>query len=132
MGRKKITPQQTEDIFRLVSTMFVPENILENFDIYGAEKRHSNWVIELREKSDRIPKVLTNENVVLDGFCDPIEMLSHGFSAGPVYLKLYRRRFKKSTEDKHYSNDYDLTLKGMKLVPELGIFLKEGDRRLPH
>jgi len=56
MGRKKIPPQQTEDIFRLVSTMFVPENILENFDIYGAEKRHSNWVIELREKSDRIPK----------------------------------------------------------------------------
>jgi hypothetical protein len=43
---------------------------------------------------------------------------------------LYRRRYKQSNQDVHFSNDYDFTLKGVKMVPELGIFLKEEDRRL--
>jgi len=30
------------------------------------------------------------------------------------------------------SNEYDFTLKGFKMVPELGIFLKEEDRRLSY
>ncbi|MDP2424421.1 MAG: hypothetical protein Q8M23_08755 [Bacteroidales bacterium] len=131
MGRKKLVRQSIDDIFNTVSRMFVPESILNDFEIYDAENRNGNWVVELREKEGRIPKEIEKELVVLDGYCDPIEILSHGFSAGPVYLKIYRRRYKKSNDDKHYSNKYDLTLKGMKLVPELGIFLKEGDRRLP-
>ena len=57
-------------------------------------------------------------------------MLSFGFSLGPVYLRIYRRRWKKSNGDEHFTNEYDLQLKGYKLVPELGIFLKEEDRRL--
>lgn len=130
MGRKKIERSNIEDLFLTISTMFVPENILADFEIYGAEKKNGNWVIELREKEDRVPEEIDISNYVLDGFCNPIETLSHGFSAGPVYLKIYRRRWKQSNNDKHYSNDYDFTLKGMKLVPELGIFLKEEDRRL--
>jgi hypothetical protein len=93
-----------------------------------------NWIIELREKEAKIPIELTalKEEVVLDGFCNPIDMLSFGFSLGPVYLRIYRRRWKQSNKDKHFSNEYDLHLKGYKLVPELGIFLKEEDRRLSY
>lgn len=94
-------------------------------------KRNQNWVIELREKEEKIPDELT-QDVVLDGFCNPIEVMSFGFSLGPVYLKIYRRRWKQSNDKKHYSNDYDFTLKGFKMVPELGIFLKEEDRRLSY
>jgi hypothetical protein len=48
----------------------------------------------------------------------PIEMLSHSFVCKPIYLRLYRRRYKRSNRDEHFSNDYDLTLKGVKMVPE--------------
>ena len=112
--------------------LFVPANILEDFEVWDGFKRGENWVIELREKEDRVPRALldSKESIVLDGFCNPVEMLSFGFSLGPVYLQIYRRRWKKSNEDQHFSNEYDLQLKGYKMVPELGIFLKEEDRRL--
>jgi hypothetical protein len=131
MGRKKLDLPDKEAILLTMSKMFVPETILENFNIYDVQKRNQNWVIELREKEEKIPNKLTCD-VVLDGFCNPIEVMSFGFSLGPVYLKIYRRRWKKSNENQHFSNEYDFTLKGFKMVPELGIFLKEEDRRLSY
>jgi hypothetical protein len=53
--------------------------------------------------------------------------MSHSFALKPVYLKIFRRRWKQSNTDKHYSNGYDFQMKGLKIVPELGIFLKEED-----
>jgi hypothetical protein len=35
--------------------MLVPANILENFEIYGAEEYKERWVIELREKEFLLP-----------------------------------------------------------------------------
>lgn len=131
MGRKKLGLPDRESILLTMSKMFIPETILENFDIYDLQKRNQNWVIELREKEEKIPSELI-QDVVLDGFCNPIEVMSFGFSLGPVYLRIYRRRWKQSNDNKHYSNDYDFTLKGFKMVQELGIFLKEEDRRLSY
>jgi hypothetical protein len=67
------------------------------------------------------------ENVVFDGYCNPLDALSHSFVCKPIYLKVYRRRYKIEGTDTHYSNSYDLTLKGVRMVPELGLFLKEDD-----
>jgi hypothetical protein len=131
MGRQRLEKQDKDEMLSAMVSMFVPETILENFDIFHVQKRNENWVIELREKENNIPKELTQE-AVLDGFCNPIEVMSFGFSLGPVYLKIYRRRWKRSNENEHFSNDYNFTLKGFKMVPELGIFLKEEDRRLSY
>jgi hypothetical protein len=131
MGRKVKQFKSTEELYDKMSRMLVPENILEDFDITDANELKEIWQIELHEKSDRIPNELQKEeNVVFDGFCNPVEMLSHSFVLKPVYLKLFRRRWKLSNSDKHYSNTYNFTLKGLKMVPEFGIFLKEEDRRL--
>lgn len=132
MGRKKLEKQSTSEMNEVLIGMFVPQNILNDFEVWDIYGKQGNWIIELREKENKIPKKLIQdkEEVVLDGFCNPIDMLSFGFSLGPVYLRIYRRRWKQSNEDKHYSNEYNLQLKGYKLVPELGIFLKEEDRRL--
>jgi hypothetical protein len=128
MGQKRKELPSAETILSRVSRMLVPENILENFDIYDAMEYSSSWVIELREKEWQIPSELReNEDVVFDGYCNPIETLSHSFVCKPVYLKVYRRRYKRAGKDEHYSNTYDLTLKGVKMVPQLGIFLKEED-----
>mgnify|MGYP000019864590 CR=1 FL=1 len=128
MGQKKKSRPSTDTLFETVSRMLVPEYILENFEIYGAQEFSTCWVIELREKEDRIPLDLKDcLEVVFDGYCNPIETLSHSFVCKPVYLKVYRRRYKLSGKDQHYSNSYDLTLKGLKMVPELGLFLKDKD-----
>jgi hypothetical protein len=131
MGRKRLTCPPVEGLYATVSKMLVPEFILEDFDIYGATESTKKWVIELREKEGRIPEALRFvADVVFDGYCNPIETLSHSFVCKPVYLQLYRRRYKQSNKDEHFSNAYDFTLKGLKMVPELGVFLKEEDRRL--
>jgi len=67
------------------------------------------------------------DDVVFDGYTNPIEMLSHSFVCKSIYLRLYRRRYKRAGTDNHYSNEYDLSLKGVKMVPELGFFLKDED-----
>jgi hypothetical protein len=56
-----------------------------------------------------------------------LDTLSHSFVCKPVYLRLFRRRYKRSGSDEHFSNQYDVSLKGVKMVPELGFFLKEED-----
>jgi len=132
MGRKKLEKRDSFEMNEVFKSMFVPQDILNDFEVWDVYGKQGNWIIELREKENKIPKELIQikEEVVLDGFCNPIDMLSFGFSLGPVYLRIYRRRWKQSIEDKHFSNEYDLQLRGYKLVPELGIFLKEEDRRL--
>ena len=125
MGRRSKQFKKPEDLFGAMSRFLVPENILHDFNITDLIEQKDNWLIELVEKEDRIPKELSgHEMVVLDGFCNPLEMLSHSFSMKPVRLKIFRRRWKLQKGVNHFSNDYELALKGVKLVPELGFFLK--------
>ena len=126
MGRNKKERQPVEQLFSTAMTMLVPSHILVDFEMWDALDSQERWVIEMREKAGRIPKELLEfEDIVFDGYCTPVEMLSHSFVCKPIYLRLFRRRYKRSNSDKHFSNDYDLTLKGVKMVPELGFFLKD-------
>jgi len=128
MGRKKLSRQSVDSLFSTVSSMLVPEHILAYFEIWDAHEYKERWVIEMREKEGFIPEALSVfSDVVLDGYCNPIDALSHSFVCKPVYLRLYRRRYKRSNSNEHFSNEYDVTLKGVRMVPELGLFLKEED-----
>jgi hypothetical protein len=128
MGRKAKERPSIDGLFSTAMTMLVPSHILENFEMWGAQESQERWVIEMREKSDRIPIELSdNDDIVFDGYCNPVEMLSHSFVCKPIYLRLYRRRYKRSGGDIHFSNHYELRLKGVKMVPELGFFLKDED-----
>ena len=129
MGQKRKQAPSAEELLATISRMLVPEYILENFEICGAEETPKHWMIELREKEGFIPAELKEcKEVVFDGYTNPIETLSYSFVCKPIYLKVYRRRYKQAGTDKHYSNTYNLTLKGVKMVPELGFFLKDDDR----
>ena len=137
MGRKKLERSSVESLFSTVSSMLVPAHtayfvhstsILAYFEIWDAREHKERWVIEMREKEGFIPEDLSGcDDIVFDGYCRPIEALSHSFVCKPVYLRLFRRRYKRSSSDIHFSNDYDVTLKGVKMVPEMGFFLKETD-----
>lgn len=128
MGRKAKQFKKPEELFSSMAKFLVPENILKDFDIVDLLEQRDNWLIELVEKEDRVPSNFgVDDQAVLDGFCNPLEMLSHSFSMKPVRLKIFRRRWKRPGENAHFSNEYDLALKGVKLVPELGFFLKAED-----
>jgi hypothetical protein len=123
MGQKKKTSQQ--DILFELSRMMVPKDLLQYFDIFEIKELGNEWHIILHEKEHLIPESLAGiEGVVLDGFCNPFHLLSHGFSSKPVYLVLKRRRWKQGGQDKHYSNEYKLTDDPSKLTPDMAGFLK--------
>ena len=60
---------------------------------------------------------------ILDGFCHPLELLHFSIKGKPLYLNLYRRRWKESSSNDHYSNHYDLHPKGVKATHEFASFL---------
>jgi hypothetical protein len=128
MGGKKLTRPSIEGLFSTISSMLVPSHVLEHFEIWDAHEYADRWVIEMREKEGRIPSALSNySDVVFDGYTNSLETLSHSFVCKPIWLKLYRRRYKRANTDNHYSNAHDVSLKGVRMVPELGFFLKEED-----
>jgi hypothetical protein len=107
MGRKKKEAPPVEQLFSTAMSMFVPGHIPEDFELWDAQESRDRWVIDMHEKEGRIPKELSAcEDVVLDGYCNPIEMLSHSFVCKPIY----RRRYKRANTNRHYSNEYDVTL----------------------
>ena len=58
--------------------MLVPSNILEDFEMWDAHENKECWVIEMRELEGRVPEELSgHDDFVFDGFCNPVEMLSH-------------------------------------------------------
>jgi hypothetical protein len=83
--------------------------------IWDAHEYKDRWVIDMREKGDIIPMELSGyDDIVFDGYTNPIETLSHSFVCKPIWLKLYRRRYKRSNTDIHYSNAYDVSLRDAK------------------
>jgi|SRR6267154_5023505 len=113
------------DFNEQVLRMFIPVEYLKDFEPNSIEEKADEWVIELIEKPDRVPAALHGKEVVLDGYCNEVDVLTHAFSLKKIYLRLVRRRWKEKGGGKHYSNEYDLHIPGMKTTREFRDFLKE-------
>jgi hypothetical protein len=123
MGQKKKQPQG--DVLFELSRMMVPRDFLEYFEIFEVKELSNEWQIILHEKEMLVPDKLKDQpDVVLDGFCNPLQVLSHCFTLKPVYLVMKRRRWKRAGTDAHYSNEYALTEDAAKLTPDMAGFLK--------
>jgi hypothetical protein len=123
MGQKKKQPKS--DVLFELSRMMVPRDLLAFFDIVEVKELHSEWQVTLHEKDHLIPEKLScAKDVVLDGFCNPLTVLSHGFSTKPVYLVIKRRRWKLSGQDEHFSNQYVVSEDSAKVAPDMAGFLK--------
>ena len=123
MGQKKLQPKS--DIQFELSRMMVPRDFLAYFEIYEVKELASEWQIILHEKESLVPdKLKDKSNVVLDGFCNPLQLLSHCFTLKPVYVIMKRRRWKQAGTNTHYSNEYTLTEDPSKLTPDMAGFLK--------
>jgi len=105
--------------------ILIPEEYLADFEVNHIENKPQEWVIELVEKEEKIPKELQGKEVVLDGYCNEIDILTHAFSLKKIYLRLIRRRWKQKGGIKGYVNEYNLHIPGMKTTREFRDFLKE-------
>ena len=110
-----------EEIYKVL----IPSEYLADFEVNHIDNKPQEWIIELVEKEDRIPQALAGKEVVLDGYNNEIDILTHAFSLKKIYLRLIRRRWKEKGTDKHYSNEYNLHIPGMKTTKEFRDFLKE-------
>ena len=117
-------PRQ-QNLAEEVYKVLIPSEYLADFEENHIENKPQEWVIELVEKEDRIPKVLAGKEAVLDGYNNEIDILTHAFSLKKIYLRLIRRRWKEKGGAKHYSNEYNLHIPGMKTTREFRDFLKE-------
>ena len=111
--------------------MLVPDNLVEYFDIKQIKENKEDWVMELEEKEELVPKELHGKEAVLNGFCNPIEIQSFPVKGKAFYIKITRRKWKEKGKDTGYSNEYDLHYKGMKATKEFGDFLKGAFRLTP-
>ena len=117
--------EKTDIIAKLLSLYFTPV-ISEHFEIKNIEESIDRIDLRLEERLELIPNALKGKSeVVLDGFCNELELQTFAVSERAVFLRIFRRRWKEKGTDKHYSNTYDLHPIGVKATHEFAAFLKE-------
>lgn len=109
----------------LILSLIVPSEILNYFDLSEITEDDTRTELIFEEKRDLIPHDLSSQETVLDGFCNPLSILTFPLKVKPTYVTLKRRRWKEKGTDIHYSNDYDFTLPHVKATKEFAAFLKE-------
>lgn len=103
----------------------LPEGICQAFDVVSLTEKAHGIEMRLEEKTGLLPSVIKETSTaVLDGFCNPLELLHFSLKGKPLYLRLYRRRWKASGSNTHYSNHYDFHPQGVKATHEFAAFLK--------
>jgi hypothetical protein len=113
---KKATPK-AEQLLQSLLRIHVPSSYLSYFDLYEVVEKSDCYELVLQEKEELIPGALEGKSAVLDGFCNPLSMLTHNFSLKRIYLIIKRRRWKEVGSDNHYSNDCNLQAEGIKMTP---------------
>jgi hypothetical protein len=109
----------------LLLESLLPHQIYHHFKMVSIKERPDYFEMRLEENADLVPSDLSEVfPVVLDGFCNPLELVHFSIKGKPLYLKLYRRRWKASCSDIHFSNSYDFHPSGAKTTHEFASFLK--------
>jgi hypothetical protein len=109
---------------KLLESM-LPQDIYQHFKMVSLTEHSDRFEIKMEENAALVPPELDGiSDVVLDGFCNPLELLHFSIKDKPLYLRLYRRRWKSSCSDIHYSNGYDFHPSGTKSTHEFASFLK--------
>jgi hypothetical protein len=106
-------------------SIHVPKEYLEFFELETVLNKPDCWELVLLEREDLVPQTLQDKvETVLDGYCNPISVLTQSFSMKKIFLVIKRRRWKAKGSDTHYSNSYELHEKGIKMTKDFAAFLK--------
>ena len=118
-----------ETLIQSIIEQLLPREIYLYFRVASIEDKPHGIELRMEESSELLPEELIKAPAaVLDGFCNPLELLHFSMKGKPLYLKLYRRRWKEPGSSRHYSNHYDLHPEGVKATHEFASFLKDEAR----
>lgn len=123
---------KTNTVQRLHGLLF-PEPISSHFEAEDIKEFSEHIEIRLEELAELVPKELSESRgkIILDGFCNPVELQSFPLKGKAVYLKIYRRRWKEKDTSCHYSNSYTLHPQGVKATADFASFLKAAFGQTP-
>ena len=123
---------ESQAIIKDLLSVFFPEELTLHFEIKKVEEKKEYIRIRFEELQELVPTAMTeSKEIVLDGFCNPLELQSFPLKGKPVYLYLYRRRWKYKGEKKHFSNTYEFNPDGVKATKEFANFLKAAFGQTP-
>jgi hypothetical protein len=123
---------ESSSIIKELLSVFFPKEIMLHFEINEVVEKSGYIQIRFEELPELVPSSMrVSKEIVLDGFCNPIELQSFPLKGKPVYLKLYRRRWKYKGSRKHYSNTYEFNPRGVKATKEFASFLKAAFGQTP-
>lgn len=114
----------SEILLKELLSIHVPKEYLEFFELETVLNKPDCWELVLIELENLVPEALRDKEEVLDGFCNPISVLTQTFSMKKIFLVIKRRRWKAKGSDVHYSNSYELHEKGIKMTKDFAAFLK--------
>lgn len=121
---KKVSDNSTKIDNHLYS-LVIPEEILRDFVLSKIEEEDAILTLTLVESADRLPLSESGKELVQNGYQNAIEIQSFPIMGKQCILRLIRRRWKeKSTNTGEYCNKYSYTVKGTKVTPKFGDFLK--------
>lgn len=123
----KKTPTNPALLLKELLSIHVPKEYLSFFDLDSVLNKKDCWELVLVEREDLIPVELQGKDSVLDGYCNPISVLTQSFSMKKIFLVIKRRRWKEKGSDIHHSNSYELHEKGVKMTKDFAAFLKAID-----
>ncbi|HKK12179.1 MAG TPA: hypothetical protein VJ945_05070 [Flavobacteriaceae bacterium] len=123
---------ETTEVLKSLLSVFFPEEITLHFEIKEVVEKNGYIHIRFDELLELVPHSMqSSKEVVLNGFCNPLELQSFPLKGKPVYLKLYRRRWKYKGSDKYYTNTYKFNPQGVKATKEFASFLKAAFGQTP-
>lgn len=115
----------------LIEKLILPNEIIESFNLVDIKESQTIYELYLEEKTSLVPESLLGKAVILDGFCNPLSLLTFPQKGKPTYLIIKRRRWKEKGGSTHYSNEYSFNQPHVKATKEFAAFLKEVHRHTP-
>lgn len=103
--------------------LFLPEGLLEYFDITSVKKSADDFTIHLVEKNHP-PDEFKDHRLSSKGFYDEVTLNDFPIRGKACFLKVRRRRWLNEDSGKVVSRDWQLVAKGTRMTKEFASFLK--------
>jgi hypothetical protein len=106
-----------------VIELFLPEGILEYFDLTSVEKSVENYTLYLAEKNLH-PAEFSGQKLSSKGYFDEITVSDFPIRGKACFLRVKRRKWLNEDTHKLVSRNWELVAKGTRMTQEFASFLK--------
>ena len=103
--------------------LFLPEGLLDFFEVSSAEKTKEGYTVNLVEKHLQ-PGEFPGQRLTSKGFYGAVTVRDFPIRGRACYLKLKRRRWLDEDTGQLVSRDWELVAKGTRMTNDLATFLK--------